>query len=46
MTIKALVYGGVQIVNITPPKCCSQYDGVWVEMVARPFGTASGSALA
>ena len=37
MTIKALVYGGVQIVNITPPKCCSQYDGVWMEMVGTTF---------
>lgn len=33
MTIKALVYGGVQITGITPPTCRSQYDGVWVEMV-------------
>jgi len=37
MTIKALVYGGVQIVNITPPTCRSQYDGVWVEMVGTTF---------
>ena len=33
MTIKALVYGGVQITGITPPTCGSQYAGVWVEMV-------------
>jgi hypothetical protein len=33
MSIKALVYGGVQITGITPPTCRSQYDGVWIEMV-------------
>ena len=33
MTIKALVFGGVQITGITPPTCRSQYDGVWVELV-------------
>ena len=33
MTIKALVYGGVQITGITPPTCRSQLDGVWVELV-------------
>jgi len=37
MTIKALVFGGVQITGITPPKCCSQYDGVWVELVGITF---------
>jgi hypothetical protein len=37
MTIKALVYGGVQITGIIPPKCCSQYDGVYVEMVGTTF---------
>ena len=37
MTIKALVYGGVQITGITPPTCRSQYDGVWVEMVGTTF---------
>jgi hypothetical protein len=37
MTIKALVYGGVQITGITPTTCRSQYDGVWVEMVGTTF---------
>jgi hypothetical protein len=37
MTIKALVYGGVQIGGITPPKCRSQYDGVLIEMVGTTF---------
>lgn len=37
MSIKALVFGGVQITGITPPKCCSQYDGVWVELVGTTF---------
>ena len=37
MTIKAIVYGGVQIVGITPPKCRSQYDGVWMEMRGTTF---------
>ena len=32
MTIKALVYGGVQITGITPPQARSQYDGIWFEM--------------
>lgn len=37
MTIKALVFGGVQITGITPPICRSQYDGVWVELVGTTF---------
>lgn len=37
MTIKALVYGGVQITGITPPACRSQYDGVWIELVGTTF---------
>ncbi len=37
MTIKALVFGGVQITGITPPTCRSQYDGVWVELVGTTF---------
>ena len=37
MSIKALVFGGVQITGITPPTCRSQYDGVWVEMVGTTF---------
>ena len=37
MSIKALVYGGVQITGITPPICRSQYDGVWIEMVGTTF---------
>lgn len=37
MTIKALVFGGVQITGITPPTCRSQYDGVWIEMVGTTF---------
>lgn len=37
MSIKALVYGGVQITGITPPICRSQYDGVWVELVGTTF---------
>lgn len=32
MSIKALVYGGVQIGGFTPPKCHSSFDGVWMEM--------------
>ena len=32
MTIKALVYGGVQITGIVPPAAASQYDGIWFEM--------------
>lgn len=37
MSIKALVFGGVQITGITPPTCRSQYDGVWVELVGTTF---------
>lgn len=37
MSIKALVYGGVQITGILPPTCRSQYDGVYVEMVGTTF---------
>ena len=37
MTIKALVFGGVQITGITPPTCRSQYDGVWMELVGTTF---------
>lgn len=33
MTIKALVYGGVQITGITPARAVSQFDGVWMELV-------------
>jgi hypothetical protein len=32
MSIKALIYGGIQITGITPPKAASQYDGIWFEM--------------
>lgn len=31
MSIKALVYGGVQITGIVPPKASASYDGVWLE---------------
>ena len=37
MSIKALIFGGVQITGITPPTCRSQYDGVWVELVGTTF---------
>lgn len=37
MTIKALVFGGVQITGITPPICRSQYDGVWMELAGTTF---------
>lgn len=37
MTIKALVYGGVQITGITPPTCRSQYDGVYIEVAGTTF---------
>ena len=37
MTIKALVYGGVQITGITPPKAASQFDGVWLEFRGSTF---------
>jgi hypothetical protein len=37
MTIKALVYGGVQITKITPPKAASQYDGIWLEFRGSTF---------
>lgn len=32
MAIKALIYGGVQIVNITPPHPRTTYDGVTTEL--------------
>lgn len=32
MTIKALVYGGKQVIGIAPPTVRSQYDGIWFEM--------------
>lgn len=31
MSIKALVFGGVQITGIGPAKAHSTYDGVWLE---------------
>ena len=37
MTIKARVYGGVEIVGITPPDCHSQYAGVFVQLVGTTF---------
>jgi hypothetical protein len=37
MTIKALVYGGVQITGITPPKAASQYDGVYLQFSGSTF---------
>jgi hypothetical protein len=33
MTIKALVYGGVQITGITPARAESQFNGVRMELV-------------
>ncbi len=32
MTIKAIVYGGVQIGGILPAKCYKSFDGVWMEL--------------
>ena len=37
MTIKALVYGGVQIGGFTPPKAHKNYDGVYLEMRGSTF---------
>lgn len=37
MTIKALVYGGVQIGNFNPPKAHKSFDGVWMEMRGSTF---------
>jgi len=37
MTIKACVYGGVEIVGITPPDCHSQFDGVLVQLIGTTF---------
>jgi len=37
MTITARVYGGVEIVGITPPDCHSAFDGVFVQLVGTTF---------
>jgi predicted N-acyltransferase len=37
MTIKALVYGGVQIGGFAPPKAHKSFDGVWMEMRGSTF---------
>ena len=41
MTIRALVYGGVQIGNFIPPKAHKSFDGVWMEMRGSTFKDGS-----
>lgn len=37
MTIKARIYDGAHITNISPPGCHSQYDGVFVQIIGTTF---------